>query len=94
MANQEFADMANRELVNRLVDALEHLFIENRAYKASLKVMAPLLPPAQPVDQVVESARNDPDLRARVHAIFASVRNQSPEEAILVLLRIVSKDRN
>lgn len=86
--------MLDQVLVNKLVDALEELYIENRAYKSSLKALAQYLPPAKKVDSVVQAAKADPIVRQGVRRLFASVRSQFPEQAIPVLLGILERNRD
>jgi hypothetical protein len=63
--------------LTRLIDALEDLFIENTAYASSVRVLEAFLPEAKgKVAEVVEKAKSDPAIRARIQSRLAPLRDQ------------------
>ena len=86
---------ADPTLVNELLDAIEELFIENRALWSSLKVMERFIPAHARgrIDLVVSAAKSDSTIRETVHQQLAEYRHQPLDDMIQGLLEIVAKDK-
>ena len=76
-------------VVNELLDILENLLIENRAYVGVLRHLAPNV--QMLADRMIETAKADPKLRETIRAKFAPFRDLSPEQALVELYRFLSK---
>ena len=83
-------------LTNQLLDLLEDILIENRAYKGALRALDAHLPPQsrQLADRMIAAAKADPKLRAIAREGFSQFRDQSPEQVIEGLLKHLSKDKD
>ena len=80
-------------LINRLLDVIEDLLIENRAYVSTIKHFAPGA--REVADTMIRTAKSDPVLRKMIRSEFAPFRDQSPEEALQELLKkLETKDVN
>ena len=69
---------------NQLLDAVEHLLIENSALTTALDAVKRLLP-AGAQDKIrshIEEMRSDPTLRDLVHREFAQFRSPSLEGSV------------
>jgi hypothetical protein len=75
----------NQSLINQLLDTIENLLIENRAYVIAVKRSSPET--RELADQMIAMAKNDPVLLATVRAAFAPFRNQSSEQSIQEILK-------
>ena len=86
--------MDSQVLVNKLVDAMEELFIENRAYRSTLRIVQQTLPMQKQIDQLVEAVKAEPHIRQEVHKLFGPVRDQSLEHAIEYLLQLFPSNKD
>ncbi len=73
----------DKELAIRLLDALEELWIERRAYRSLFKTLRHRLPPQMQMDQLIAEAKKHPDIRAQVHEQFAPLRDRIQQSADL-----------
>ena len=87
---------ADKSLINELLDALEEMLIENGAYRSTIAVLGKRLPLQyqQLADEMIATAKADPELRKMIRAQFASFRDQSPEQALEGLAKIVRSKRD
>jgi hypothetical protein len=92
---------ADKELALRMLDVLEELEAENRAYRALLKALGSgrPVPPAKQIHQLLAEAKAA--IRDRVHQEFAPLRDRLQQsehlsDSIQELLRVLpaKKDVN
>ncbi|MGB6679671.1 MAG: hypothetical protein WBE44_23450 [Terriglobales bacterium] len=79
-------------LIDQLLDVLEDLLIENRAYNSTLKHLPPQA--RDLADRLTAAAKADPKLRGMIRERFSPFRDQSPEQAIEGLLKLLQKNED
>jgi hypothetical protein len=79
-------------LIDQLVDVLEDLLIENRAYNSTLEHLPPQA--RDLADRLIAVAKADPKLREMIRERFSPFRNQAPEQAIEGLLKLLQKNKD
>ena len=72
-----------QSITHQLLDLIEELFIENRAYRA----VVDRLKDAEAINKAVAAKRADRGLRQRVQGLFLPLRSQSPAVSLEQMLR-------
>jgi len=80
---------ANANLTNKLLDNLEDLLIENRAYATAFDLLEQVVPKAA-VERLrahVEAMKSNPEVRKAVRDGFAPFRDQGIADTLAALLQ-------
>ena len=78
-----FKRAADKDLANRLLDALEGEHTENVALKWIIRYFRSDLPPQYQIDQLLARAKGDPLVGGHIHQQFAPIRARILEDANL-----------
>ena len=78
-----FKRAADKDLANRLLDALEGVHTENVALQWMMKYFRKDLPPQYQIDQILARAKGDPLVGGRIPKQFAPIRARILEDANL-----------
>lgn len=66
-----------------MVAAIEELYIENAAYRALFETLKSRMPPQAQVESLLQQAKQNPQIRARVLAPLAPLRQRIQEQSDL-----------
>jgi hypothetical protein len=93
-----FKRATDRDLANRLLDALEGVHTENVALQWIMKYFRKDLPPQYQIDQLLARAKGDPLVGGHIHQQFAPIRARILEDANLEqvlreVLRVIRQRR-
>ncbi|MFI5109003.1 MAG: hypothetical protein ACHP78_09170 [Terriglobales bacterium] len=91
----------DKQLIERLLDAIELLTIENWAYQSLFTVLKRRMPPESQWKAMLEQAKTSPEVRGKIQQQLAPVRERIRQsvdltDAIQEFLRVVpaKKDVN
>ncbi len=81
--SHSFKRAADKDLANRLLDALEGVHTENVALQWIIKYFRKDLPQQYQIDQLLARAKGDPMVGGRIHEQFSPIRARILEDANL-----------